>query len=733
MEKARFMSPSKLENPSYYVSPQLSWLQFNWRVLEEAQDPQNPLLERLKFLAISASNLDEFFEVRIAALLQRIEDGNTEPGIEGLSPAEERDLLARELHDFVAAQYRCWNEQLQPALSEAGIRVLGLEQLSLEQQAFVTTYCERELDPLLTPVTVDPAHPFPRVINKALCVAFLLKRRRRASTTYMGVVTVPRALPRLVRLPAQNGTHDYIFLADLVARHAVSMYRGYEILSSAAFRVTRNSNLYLQEEESRSLLDTVRAELHNRRRGDAVRLEIEAGADPEIIERLRSNFELENWQLFQNQGAVNLPRLMTLYNESQRPDLKFKPLIPRQLNLTAKSQDLFEELRQHDVLLHHPFDSYEAVVSLIESAAADSRVLSIKQTLYRTSEDSPIMRALIEAAASKEVTVVVELKARFDEASNIRWARNLEDAGVQVFHGLVGLKTHAKLALLVREDPDGVTRRYAHLGTGNYNHVTSRLYTDLSLLTADESMTAAIHGIFNFLTAYAERDDYEPLLVSPLDLAQKMLTLIEREIDHARRHRPARIIAKMNGLTDKNIIQALYRASQAGVSIDLIVRGMCSLRPGLRGVSDRIRVRSIVGRFLEHSRIFYFENGGDEELYLGSADWMPRNLYDRVEVAFPVRDPLLGQRIKLEILAAYLADTVKARLMLPDGTYAGAAQLLAQGSAQGLSLSRLLPAGRPGFNAQEFLAAIAEGRETAAQIPSRATSPARRTRARKAR
>jgi len=703
------MPPVSLDNPAYYINRELSWLAFNRRVLEEAQDERNPILERLKFLSISASNLDEFFEVRVAGMVQQIEDGATEAGPDGLTLMQERDTLVRETSEFVHDQYRCWNQQLRPRLAESGIRVLGLHELDTQAKEFVEDYCERELDLLLTPVTVDPAHPFPRVINKALAVAFLLRRRRRSSLTYTGVVTVPRALPRLVRLPSSQGTDDFIFLADLVAHHAARMYHGYDIVSSAAFRVTRNSNLYLAEEESRSLLESVRTELHNRRKGDAVRLEIEADADPEIIERLRTNFDLEPWQVFSVNGPVNLNRLFNIYEQTEHPELKFKPFAPRELRLTAKSQDLFEELRRHDVVLHHPFDSYDAVVSFIEAAAEDPRVLSIKQTLYRTSEHSLIVPALISAASKKEVTVVVELKARFDEASNIRWARDLEDAGVQVFHGLVGLKTHCKLSLLVRRDPDGVTRRYAHLGTGNYNATTARIYTDLSLLTADPEITSAAHDVFSFLTAYAEHPNYQPLLVSPLDLAEHCLDLIARETEHARRDRPARIIAKMNALLDKNIIAALYQASQAGVEIDLIVRGMCALRPGIRGVSDRIRVRSIVGRFLEHSRIYYFANAGEEEIYLGSADWMPRNLYERVEVMFPVKDPLLRERIHHEILDAYLADNIKSRILQRDGSYVRAWQ------AQG---KKRAPSGPDAFNAQEFLIALAEGKQPLAAIPA---------------
>jgi len=703
IRKQRPMARISLDNPQYFLNRDTSWLAFNRRVLEEAEDEGNPLLERLKFLSISASNLDEFFEVRVAAMMQQIEDGYNEAGPDGLTLTAKRDLLNKLTHEFVEDQYDCWNARLRPAMAENGIRVLGLHELDPEALGFVDEYCEKELDPLLTPVTVDPAHPFPRVINKALCLGFLLRRRRRSALTYTGVVSVPRALPRLVPLPSE-GTADFIFLADLVAYHAVRMYRGYDIVASAPFRVTRNSNLYLAEEEARSLLESVRAELHNRRKGDAVRLEIEADADPEIIDRLRSVFELDPWQVFPVSGPVNLSRLFNIYEQAKRPDLKYRPFTPRELRLTSKSKDLFEELRQHDILLHHPYDSYDAVVSFIEAAAEDENVLSIKQTLYRTSEHSLIVPSLIDAASRKEVTAVVELKARFDEASNIRWARDLEDAGVQVFHGLVGLKTHCKLSLLVRRDPDGATRSYAHIGTGNYNATTARIYTDLSLLTANPEITRAVHDVFSFLTAYAENPSYEPLLVAPLDLAEKVIALIDREAEHAREGKQARIIAKMNALLDRNVVQALYRASQAGVEIDLIVRGICALRPGVRGVSDNIRVRSIVGRFLEHSRIYHFANGGEDEIYIGSADWMPRNLYERVEVLVPLRDELLRERVRHEILDAYLADNRKTRILLKDATYIRPWQPL-HGKR-----SRRPPTGAAAFSAQDFLISMAEGK-----------------------
>ena len=695
------MRRASLADPRYFLNRHLSWLQFNRRVLEEAADPGNPLLERVKFLAITASNLDEFVEVRVAGLLQQAEQSRGEIGPDGLAPAELLPRLATELQEFVKDQYNCWREQLVPGLSAESVRVRKVSDLDPEAKKVVERFYSEQVEPILTPVTVDPAHPFPRVLNKALCVAFLLRRRRKASEVYLGVVTVPRALPRLLRLPAPEGAIEFAFLHDIVHAYSQRLYHGYEILSAAPFRVTRNSNLYLREEESRSILDSVDTQLHLRRKGAAVRLEIEYGADPEIIERLRSNFALAEWQVFQVHGPINLSRLFNLYEQTPRPDLKFTPFTPKEFRLRPGFANMFDHLRKHDVLLHHPYDSYSTVVKFIESAASDPDVLSIKQTLYRTSEDSPIVRALMQAAAKKEVTVVVELKARFDEASNIRWAKNLQEAGVQVYHGLVGLKTHCKLALLVRRGKDGKVRRFAHLGTGNYNPSTARFYTDLSLLTHDPKITEAVHHVFNYLTAYSERSQYGPLSVAPLNLGKNCVSLIEREAAHARAGRPAFIVAKVNSLLDQKIIQALYAASQAGVGIELIVRGGCALRPGVRGVSSRIRVRSIVGRFLEHSRIFFFANGGRPEVYLGSADWMPRNLYERVEVMFRLKDPALCQQVCGMVLAPYLADTEKARQLLSDGTYARAHR------SAGVSPSR--HGGR--FSAQEFFMRLSEAQE----------------------
>lgn len=690
---ARSAKPAESSNGTprhIFFNRDESWLRFNGRVLEEAQDSANPVLERVKFLAITASNLDEFIEVRVAGVLQRIEDGYQQPvnaDDDGLSEQERLDTLADHLHRFSREQYNCWNRSLLPALKKEGIEVVGWDDLDEAGLRHAAELFDREVDPLLTPVTIDPSHPFPRVLNKALCIGLLLRRkgakrdRKTLGPGMLGVVTVPRTLPRLIRLPSSDKTHRVLFLHELIQARAQRLFPGYEILARAPFRVTRNSNLYLQEEESRSLLESVRAELHNRRKGDVVRMEISTGADEELIDQLRVNFQLERWQIFRTDEPVNLTSLMELYNGVERADVKFPKFTGRDLPLPPEPDGrpgcLFDTLRKGDILLHHPFDSFRAVERFIEAGTEDERVISIKQTLYRTSRDSPLFQALLDAAPTTDVTVVVELMARFDEDSNIRWARTLEDAGVQVFHGIVGLKTHAKLALLVRKDPDGVTRRYAHLGTGNYNSITARFYTDISLLTADEAVTSAVQKVFNFLTAGASNEAFRPLMVAPITLAADLVHLIEREAQHARAGRPARIIAKMNALLDGNTIRALYAASQAGVEIDLIIRGMCALRPGVRKLSERIRVRSIVGRFLEHSRIFWFSNGskpGDgtndtSEVFCGSADWMPRNLYERCETIFPVQSPELKRRLRHEILDAYLNDTVKARILQEDGSY----------------------------------------------------------------
>jgi len=682
------MTRLKLDDPRLYLNRHMQWLAFNERVLEEARDTGNPLLERVRFLAITANNLDEFVEIRVSSFLQKIEHGSQSKSPDGLTPAEELERISNAMHKFVQDQYKCWNDELLPALAKHQIRVFSVDQLSDKAGQVAKTFYDRRVYPMLTPVTVDPSHPFPNVLNKALCIAFLLRRRKRPGEKAVGgVVTVPRALPRILRVPTGNGGIHFVFLQDIVSRYAERLYRGYEILASAPFRITRNSNLYLEEEEARTLLEAVDSQVAQRRKGETVRLEIEAGAHPEIVSHLVEKFELDESLVFRVVGPVNLQRLFNLYDEAPRPDLKYEKFAPRQVHIGHDTDSLFEALRRQDVLLHHPYDSYDSVVNFLQTAANDPRVLSIKQTLYRTNSDSPIAQALLTAAGKKEVTVVVELKASFDEESNIRWARSFEDAGVQVFHGLVGLKTHAKLALIVRQDPDGKIRRYAHLGTRNYNPSTARFYTDVSLITSDEQITSAVHDVFNFLTAYADKAHYRPLVVAPRDMAKTCIKLIDREARHARRGRPARIFAKCNAIVDPPVIRAPYRASQAGVEIDLIVRGQCALVPGRRGISSRIRVRSIVGRFLEHSRIFYFENGGDGEVYLGSADWMPRNLYERVEVLFPVKDSALRERICRDILPDYLADTRKGRILRQDGLYT---HLRKGGGSRGFSVQEHL-------------------------------------------
>jgi polyphosphate kinase len=677
-------------SPQSVTNRELSWLAFNRRVLEEARDPTNPLLERVKFLAISANNLDEFFEVRVAGLLQQTEAGVEETGPDGLSPGEQLTQIARAAHSLVGEQSHCWNEELLPALDAAGISIRRPWELDGDAGAFVDAYCQRWLLPILTPITVDPAHPFPRVLNKALCIAALLQSLN-GEGDLLGVITVPRVLPRLLRLPNDQRI-EYVFLADLVQARVHDLFHGYRVLDTAAFRVTRNSNLYLDEDEVDDLISAIEAELRNRRQGEAVRLEVEADASPALVSQLQANLELEDACVYRVAGPVNLARVMQLHLDTPRADLKDEPYAPPAPPTTTPEQ-FFDELRRRDLLLHHPYESFAPVIDFVRMAARDPNVLVIKQTLYRAGDDSDVVRALIDAAdAGKEVTAVVELKARFDEAANIRWARRLEDAGVHVVYGLVGLKTHCKLSLLVRQEGDRVVR-YAHLGTGNYNPSTARLYTDLSLLTARPDITSDVAEVFNVLTSLSPQPRLRRVLLAPFDMLATLRTRIEREATHARAGRPARIVAKMNALLDPDIIAALYEASQAGVRIDLIVRGICALRPGIAGLSERIRVVSLVGRYLEHSRIFSFENGGNPEVWLGSADWMPRNLRARVEILFPIDDPALRDRVRHEILALYLADRVKARELLDAGLY----------------LRRVASAGEPVIAAQDAFMALTRG------------------------
>ncbi len=663
---SEIVRPPTYERPELYINRELSWLDFNARVLEEAQDPRNPLLERIKFLAIVASNLDEFYEIRVAGLLQLHESGANPSRPDGLTPAEQLERITQQAHEQVAEQYRCWNEDLVPALAAEGIYFWEARQLKDGHLDFVHQYWEEELEPILTPIVVDPAHPFPHVLNKALCIGALLEEQ---GQTMMGVATVPRVLPRILRLPNQGDGLHFVTLAGIMDLQVNELFFGYEVIGSAPFRITRNSELYVNEEDADNLLEEIEEQVTKQRQADAVRLEIAPGAPDQLVSLLQQQFDLDDSLVFRVNGPVNLHRVMTLYGLVPRPALKDSPFTPVERDFPEDPDAFFDSIRAGDILLHHPYESFSTVIDFIRMAANDPKVLAIKQTIYRTGDDSEVGQALIDAAERrKEVTVLVELKARGDEAANIEWAKRLEDSGIHVIYGIMGLKTHCKLSMLVRRDQDRL-RRYAHLGTGNYNHTTARLYTDLGLITAEPTITAEVAEVFNMLTAHSRISQFEKLLVAPSGLMQGMLDRIERESEHAHAGRPAAIIAKMNGLMDPAIIRALYAASQAGVEIDLIVRGICCLRAGLDGISENIRVYSIIGRFLEHSRVFYFANGGDEEVWLGSADWMNRNLRARVEVVFPILDPDLKQRVYRELLAFALADRAKSRQMRPDGTY----------------------------------------------------------------
>jgi polyphosphate kinase len=655
-----------LTKPDLYINRELSWLDFNRRVLEEAEDHRNPLLERVKFLGIVCSNLDEFYEVRVAGLMQLRDSGGGATGPDRLTPDQQLREISKRTHESVASHYRLWNEDLLPALAQEGIHIWDTGDLQEEHRAFITQYWREELEPILTPIVIDPAHPFPRVLNKALCIGVMLESER--TGTMFGVVTVPRVLPRILRVPGTDDSSIHLItLAAIVAHQLNELFEGYEVTGSASFRATRNSELYVNEEEADNLLVEIAESLENRRKGDAVRLEIEAGAPARLTRFLQRQFKLKDEQVYVADGPVNLNRVLTIYSEAPRPDLKFEPYAPVERQLNREPDLLFDSIRSADVLVHHPYESFNSVTEFIRMAVIDPRVLAIKQTLYRTGEDSEVVRALIDAAQKdKEVTVLVELKARFDEASNIEWAKRLEESGVHVVYGLLGMKTHCKLSMIVRREEDGL-RRYAHLGTGNYNHTTARLYTDIGMFTAREDITREVAEVFNLLTA-GSAESFRELLVGPTTLMSGMLERIDREIEHAAAGRPAAIIAKMNGLTSQEVIRALYRASMAGVEIDLIVRGICCLRPGIPGVSDHIRVFSLIGRYLEHSRIFHFANGGDQEIWAGSADWMNRNLRSRVEVVFPILEVKHKERLWRD-LQLCLGDRLKTRQLQADGTY----------------------------------------------------------------
>ena len=681
-----------LDQSQWYFNRELSWLEFNHRVLEEAIDETNPALERLKFLAIFSSNLDEFFEIRVAGLQQQAESRVDDAGPDGLTAAQTIQAIAARVRRLTEDQYKCYNEGVVPALAAAGLDLSTVDELDARGRKWALEFFEREVFPVLTPLAVDPAHPFPQLANKSLNLVVELRvadtpgqidgllRDEHHQEFRLGVVQVPRILPRLIEVPAEcapPGRKVYLFLSSLISAYIGKLFPGLEVRGCYAFRVTRNSELYLDEDEADNLLEAMQEQLARRRKGDAVRLEVQRGANPAVVEHLLDTFHLDRDDMYEVDGPINLTRLMAIYGSENRPDLKdpsFSPATPQVLRGADTPDAYFEVVARGDVLLHHPYDSFRPVTRFIEYAARDPHTLAIKVTLYRTSKDSPIIKALMHAAQSgKQVTALVELKARFDEENNIQWAQQMENAGVHVVYGLVGLKTHSKLALVVRRE-QGQIRRYVHLGTGNYNEVTARIYTDIGMLTADAQIGDDAAVIFNLLTGMSQFPGLKKLMMAPFDLDKEFIARIEREANHARKNarsksetHPARIIIKMNSLVDPGAIKALYRASQAGVRVELIIRGICCLRPGVPGLSENIAVRSIIGRFLEHSRIFYFENGGEPEIFCGSADWMPRNFFRRIEVIYPVTSEKPRARIQ-SILEEALLDNSKAREVLPDGS-----------------------------------------------------------------
>jgi polyphosphate kinase len=662
------MGKRKTRDPSLFINRELSWLEFNRRVLEEAQSPATPLLERLKFLSIVSSNLDEFFMVRVAGLRRQGESAKVQESPDGMTVEEQLQAISRRCHEMVEEQYRCLHEEVLPALASQGVVWHRVADLSPEQHEWVDEYFHKQVFPVLTPLAIDPSHPFPHLRNLSLNLAIALRPPKRAEKTlYLAVVQVPGVLDRVVQLPGE-GFH-FVLLEEVIADQIQELFQGLKPVGCYPFRVTRDSDLNIDEEDAEDLLETMEEELRKREWQDCVRLETSPDCPQFILEQLCAALKLSEREVYKVRGPLNLRDFMEVYKAPGWDDLRYPPYVPPEGPEAQANGDLFAVIREGDILLHHPFDSFSTVVHFVEQAADDPDVLAIKQTLYRTSGDSPIVQALMRAAQNrKSVTVLVELKARFDEENNINWARGLEEAGVHVVYGMVGLKTHCKLLLVVRREQDRL-RRYVHLGTGNYHPATARLYTDLGLLTCQLPFGQDVSRLFNILTGYSEIPQWRKLSVAPLQLRERILKLIEREASLSTPERPGRIIAKMNALVDVDTIEALYRASQAGVRVDLIVRGICCLRPGVPGVSENIRVRSIIGRYLEHSRIFYFENGGQPEVFLSSADWMPRNFDGRVETMFPVEDPALKQRLIDEILGLALQDNVQARELQPDGSY----------------------------------------------------------------
>ena len=665
-------------DPKLFLNRELSWLAFNDRVLGEARDPSIPLFERIKFLSIVASNLDEFFMIRVAGLKQQVASGSTGSGDDGMLPADQLAVISERAHAMVDEQYRVWRDDILPALEKQGLLLVKHGELTAEQKTAAQAYFVSNVLPTLTPLAVDPVHPFPHLRNKSMNVAVMLQRQKRgrrkreSNEDALAVVQVPSVLGRLVPIPtasSHGAAKAFIGLGELIAWRVGDLFPGFTVKQTTSFRVTRNWDLNVDEEESEDLLSTIQEELRRRDRGAAVRLEIDDDAPQRLENMLSAALGLGPADVYRIKGPLQLTDFTALSDSDPRPELRVESLQPAIPPSLRDTESLFPIIAQKDILLHHPYESFDPVVRFVEEAADDPNVLAIKQTLYRTSGDSPIARALSRAAENgKQVAVLIEIKARMDEANNIAWARRLEQHGVHVVYGLIGLKTHCKVLMVVRREGTGI-RRYVHLGTGNYNPQTARQYTDLSLFTTRAEIADDVTHLFNMLTGYSDTPQWKRIAVAPMGLQERILELIERESQRAKKGEPARIIAKMNSLVEPTVIRALYAASQAGVEIDLLVRGICCLRPGVPGVSDRIRVTSIVDRFLEHSRVFAFGSPDRVEVYLASADWMPRNFLRRIEVMFPVEDPQIRARLYEEILGGALKDNVKSRRLQADGSY----------------------------------------------------------------
>ncbi len=657
-----------LDDPRLYINRDLSWLEFNRRVLQEGCDPGVPLLERLKFLAIFTSNLDEFFMVRVGGLQQKVQAGlNVGTGADRTPPRQQLERLGHLVREMLAQQYCCLLSEVLPALEKEGIVVRRLADLTREEKQYLRQLFEREIYPVLTPLAIDPGHPFPHLLNKSLNLAVRLHRPDEDEILY-AVVQVPSVLPRFIPLPAAKG-HVFILLEAIIQLYLAELFRGMTVVDTGCFQVTRNSDIEITGEEVEDLLKTIEGEVRKRRRGEPVRLTLGEGTSAPIEAYLKEAFDLDAGDIYRTPEPLDLTALFQIYGLPGYAKLRDPIFVPQPVAAFNQASSLWDAIRARDILVHHPYESFQPVVDFIAEAARDERVLAIKQTLYRTGTDSPIVRALQRAANNgKQVTAVIELKARMDEERNIAWARKLERAGVHVVFGFVGLKTHCKAALVVRREDDCI-RRYVHLATGNYNSQTARVYTDIGLFTCNQDFAEDVSELFNYLTGFCELPQWRKLIVAPSRLLAFMIEKIRKETSNQQAGKPARIRAKLNAVLEPEIVRELYRASQAGVKIDLVCRGICALRPGLPGVSQNIRVISIVDRFLEHSRIYYFENGGDPLVYVGSADWMDRNLKRRVEVVFPIEDPALKQRVIDEMLAISLADNVKARELQTDGSY----------------------------------------------------------------